>query len=144
MIKEDLKQRLGVLVKDWNVKNPKRIYCTIEHVNIKEVAKILYKDMKLRLSTITGVDNGDNFELIYHFSCDKTGELFNVRTFLTDRKNPCIDTLCQMFQACDWSEREIHEMLGITFTGHPNLKHLLLTENWPKDKYPLRKDYTNE
>ena len=38
----------------------------------------------------------------------------------------------------EWIEREIWEMLGINFKGHPNLKRLLLAEDWPEDKYPLR------
>ncbi|MCK9615713.1 MAG: NADH-quinone oxidoreductase subunit C, partial [Candidatus Omnitrophica bacterium] len=48
------------------------------------------------------------------------------------------------FKSSDWVEREIHELLGINFKGHPNLKHLLLDDDWPKDSYPLRKDYKNE
>jgi NADH:ubiquinone oxidoreductase subunit C len=95
----------------------------------------------MRLSTVTGIDNENNFELIYHFSADKSGEIFNLRIFLNDKNNPEIDSLCGLFQASNWVEREINEMLGINFKGHPNLKRLLLTEEWPKGVFPLRKEY---
>ncbi|MDD5195347.1 MAG: NADH-quinone oxidoreductase subunit C [Candidatus Omnitrophica bacterium] len=144
MIKEEIKRRLEKNIKDWVVKNPKRIYFTIESKDLKETVKLFYQKMKLRLSTVTGIDNLTNFELIYHFSCDKTGELFNLRVFLSDRDKPEIDSLCDIFESSNWVEREIHEMLGIKFKGHPNLTHLLLDDTWPKNKYPLRKDYSNE
>jgi NADH:ubiquinone oxidoreductase subunit C len=143
MIKEEVKKKLEQKIKDWQIKNPKRIYFTINKEDLKEVASILYKEMNMRLSTVTGIDNENNFELIYHFSCDKTGEIFNIRVFLEDKENPEVDSLTDVFRAGDWIEREIHELLGIKFKGHPNLKHLLLDEDWPKDKYPLRKDYKN-
>ena len=143
MIKEEVKKKLEQKIKDWQIKNPKRIYFTINKEDLKEVASILYKEMDMRFSTVTGIDNENNFELIYHFSCDKTGEIFNIRVFLEDKENPEVDSLIDVFRAGDWIEREIHELLGIKFKGHPNLKHLLLDEDWPKDKYPLRKDYKN-
>ncbi|MCM8786580.1 MAG: NADH-quinone oxidoreductase subunit C [Candidatus Omnitrophica bacterium] len=144
MIKDKVKNRLKEKIKDWVVKNPRRVYFTIEKENLKEVANVLYKEIKMRLCTITGIDNENNFELIYHFSFDKTGEIFNVRIFLKNKNNPEVDSLCDLFNASNWIEREIYEMLGINFKGHPNLEHLLLNKNWPKGKYPLRKDYTNE
>jgi NADH-quinone oxidoreductase subunit C len=45
--------------------------------------------------------------------------------------------------ASDWVEREIHEMLGIKFIGHPRLTHLLLDDDWPKGDFPLRKSRKN-
>ncbi len=144
MIKDEVKQILAPMLKNWEVKNPKRIYFEIDKNDIKEIARKLYKDFDMRLSTITGIDNENNFELIFHFGLDKTGEIFNVRTFIIDKNNPEIDSLTDLSKASDWVEREIHELLGINFKGHPNLKHLLLDDDWPKNSYPLRKDYKNE
>ncbi|MDP2923825.1 MAG: NADH-quinone oxidoreductase subunit C [Candidatus Omnitrophota bacterium] len=144
MIKEEVKEKLGKKIKEWVVKNPKRIYVTIDKNDLKEVARILYRQMQMRLSTVTGIDNETNFELIYHFSADKTGEIFNLRIFLENRKNPEIDSLCDLFKASNWVERELYEMLGINFNGHPHLKRLLLAEDWPKDKFPLRKNYNKD
>lgn len=141
MIKAEVKERLKSKIKDWFIKNQRRIYFTIDKKDLKEVAKILHKDLEMRLSTVSGIDNEVNFELIYHFGLDKTGELFNVRVVIEDKKNPAIDSLTSLFKSTDWIEREINEMLGIQFIGHPNLKHLLLDHDWPKNEYPLRKDY---
>jgi NADH-quinone oxidoreductase subunit C len=144
MIKEEVKKLLSPMLKNWEVKNPKRIYFEIDKNDIKEISRALYKDFDMRLSTITGIDNENNFELIYHFSLDKTGEIFSIRIFIIDKNNPEIDSLIDLFKASDWVEREIHELLGIKFIGHPNLKHLLLDDDWPKNSYPLRKDFKNE
>jgi len=144
MIKEEVKNHLSGKIKNWEVKNPKRVYFEIDKNDLKEIAQELYKGFGMRLSTITGIDNEKNFELIFHFGLDKTGELFNVRAFITDKINPEIDSLVDLFKSSDWVEREIHELLGINFKGHPNLKHLLLDDDWPKNNYPLRKDYKNE
>lgn len=144
MIKEEVRKRLADKIKQWTVKNPKRVYFTIDKSELKDVAYILYKEMKMRLSTITGIDNEDNFEVIYHFGYDPTGELFNVRVFIPDKSNPELDSLTDMFSASNWIEREINEMLGIKFKGHPNLKHLLLDKDWPEDKFPLRKEFREE
>jgi NADH:ubiquinone oxidoreductase subunit C len=144
MIKEQVKERLKDKIKDWDVKSPKRIYFTINNKDLKEVAKILHKEMQMRLSTVTGMDNENDFELIYHFSFDKSGELFNLRIFIEDKENPCIESLTEIFQSTYWIEREIYEMLGINFKGHPDLKRLLLDEDWPENKYPLRKNYRDE
>ncbi|MFH1768821.1 MAG: NADH-quinone oxidoreductase subunit C [Candidatus Omnitrophota bacterium] len=144
MIKEEVKKRLDGKVNNWFVKNPKRVYFSIAKEDLKEVAKILYFDLNMRLSTVSGVDNEDSFELIYHFGADSTGEMFNVRVFLYDKNNSEIDSLTGMFKASDWIEREIHEMLGVNFIGHPNQKHLLLDEDWPTGNFPLRKSCAPE
>jgi len=143
MIKEEVKNALQHIIKQWVIKSPRRIYLTIDKTHLLQVATLFYRDLKMRLSTITGIENEHTFELLYHFSSDKTGEIFNIRIFL-EKNNPEIESLTALFTASDWVEREIFEMLGIRFNGHPNLKHLLLDEDWPKDNYPLRKNYTNE
>ena len=144
MIKEKVQSTLEKKIKNWFIKNPKRVYFTIDKKDLKEIAKILYVDFSMRLSTVSAMDNEENFELVYHFGYDKTGEMFNARLFIDDKNKPEVDSLVEMFKSTDWVEREIHEMLGINFIGHPNLMHLLLDHDWPKDSFPLRKDFTND
>ena len=55
--------------------------------------------------------------------------------------NPEIDSLAPLFEAANWVEREIHELLGINFRGHPDMRRLLLSDDWPQGVYPLRQDY---
>jgi NADH-quinone oxidoreductase subunit C len=60
---------------------------------------------------------------------------------IEDRAQPEIDSITPIFPGAEWIEREMWEMLGINFSGHPNLKRLLLADDWPEGKYPLRQDY---
>ncbi len=144
MIKDNIKDALGKKVKDWFVKNERRVYITILKEDLKDVARLLYEDLGLRFCTASGIDNENNLEIIYHFSFDKTGEIFSLRVFIEDKNKPQVDSLTSIFSAASWIEREIHEMLGVDFVGHPNLKHLLLREDWPQCSFPLRKDYQDE
>ncbi len=132
-----VKQVLGSKIINFFEKNPRRYYIEILSRDIVDSAKILFEDLGFRLSTASGVDSESHFEILYHFSYDPTGEIVSLRIKL-DKTNPEVDSLTKIFPAAEWIEREIWEMLGINFKGHPNLKHLLLSDDWPKDKYPLR------
>ena len=94
--------------------------------------------MGIRFAIASGTDTPGGFEILYHFSFDKTGLIVSVRVLIEDKNNPEIDSLAVISPAFEWIEREMWEMLGIKFTGHPNLKRLLLSEDWPEGKYPLR------
>jgi Ni,Fe-hydrogenase III component G len=71
---------------------------------------------------------------------DSLGCVITVRTRL-DRNDPCIDSLAPFCPAAEWIEREMWELLGIRFRNHPDMRHLLLSDDWPEGKYPLRRDY---
>ena len=137
---EELREKFGDLIKDIKVHNERRIYITVDKKDLKEAVKIVFNDMGARYQIVTGVDNFDSFELLYHFSFDKEGGVIvSLRTFL-ERENPEIESLASLIPGIAWIEREIWELLGINFAGHPNLKHLLLRDDWPEGYYPLRKE----
>ena len=137
-ILEEIKQRLNDKISDWYEHNPQRIYFTVGKENIRQVARILFKDLGLRFATASGIDTPSAFEIVYHFSFDETGQIVSMRTFIEDKQNPEIDSLAVIAPCFEWIEREIWEMLGIRFIGHPNLKRLLLADDWPEGEYPLR------
>jgi Ni,Fe-hydrogenase III component G len=137
-ITEQIKQKLADKIGNWYEHNPRRVYFTVDKKDIREVAKVLFKDLGLRFAIATGTDTPDGLEILYHFSFDKTGQMISARTLIEDKKNPEIDSLTVLSPAFEWIEREIWEMLGINFLGHPNLKRLLLADDWPEGKYPLR------
>lgn len=120
--------------------NERRLYITIPKEQMLDVAKFLFKEKGLRLSIATGIDTREGFEILYHFSYDKIGTYFTIKTFIP-KDNPNIQSIASLYPAANWIEREIHELLGINFEGHPNLVPLLTAEDWPQDKYPLRRDY---
>lgn len=141
-INDEIRERLAGKIADWKEQSSKRIYFKIEPKDLREVAQVLFKDLGLRFAVASGQDTPQGLEILYHFSSDKTGQIFSARVLIRDKKKPEIDSLAPLFPAAEWIEREMWELLGINFTGHPNLKRLLLAEEWPEGKHPLR--HSNE
>ncbi len=137
-ILDEIKQRLKDKISDWYEHNQRRIYFSADKKDIRQVASVLFKDLGLRYVIASGIDTPKGFEILYHFSFDKTGQIISVRVLIEDKQNPEIDSLAVISPAFEWIEREMWEMLGIKFSGHPNLKRLLLAEDWPEGDYPLR------
>ncbi|HOK56637.1 MAG TPA: NADH-quinone oxidoreductase subunit C [bacterium] len=136
---EKLKERLGERIKEIKVHNERRIYLTIDKKDLKEVANIIFNEMKARYQIVTGIENFDSFEILYHFSFDREGGVIvSLKVFL-EKEKPEIESLTDVIPGISYIEREIWELLGINFLGHPNLKHFLLREDWQENLYPLRK-----
>ena len=135
---DKIKEKLGNKIIDCYVHSPKRVYISIKPQVLKEAVNFLFKELNLRFATASGQDTPGGIEILYHFSFDKTGAIFSLRVLMEDKKSPEIDSIATIFPAAEWIEREIWELLGINFRGHPNLKRLLLSEEWPEGKYPLR------
>jgi NADH-quinone oxidoreductase subunit C len=91
------------------------------------------------LIQISAIDNGQNFELIYHL----TGPHRTVIAIAIElpRDRPEMPTTSDILPSAGIYERQIYDLFGIVFTGHPNLKRIILNEDWPKDEFPLRKDW---
>lgn len=92
-----------------------------------------------RLITISTTDSGKEFELIYHFTGPHR-TIISIATRLP-RESPEIPTLSDILPPAGIYERQIHDLFGITFSGHPGLKRIMLNEDWPEGEYPLRKDW---
>ena len=136
---EQIRERLGgKILSNIEEKTKKRFYLEVSKEDIVEVIKILFVDIKLRFITASATDMEQYFEILYHFSFDKTGDILSLRTKINDKNNPEIASITPIFIGAEWIEREIWELLGINFKGHPNLKHLLLADDWPEGNYPLR------
>jgi NADH-quinone oxidoreductase subunit C len=142
MLQEELKNRLSE-VKDKLIgieeTTERRIYLLCEAENAHAVNKFLFEDLALRFVIITGIDSDDCFEILYHFSNDETGCFVTVKAFIRDREKPSIESITPFIPAAEWIERELHDILGIDFVNHPNLRRLILADNWPEGVYPLRK-----
>jgi NADH:ubiquinone oxidoreductase subunit C len=91
------------------------------------------------LITISAVDNGTMFELMYHM----TGPHRTVLSFAIElpRDNPEVHTVSDILPPAGIYERQIHDLLGIGFLGHPDLKRIILNEDWPTNEFPMRKDW---
>jgi membrane-bound hydrogenase subunit beta len=101
---------------------------------IHPATQVLVERFGLRhLSTITGQDTGSAIELLYHFW---DGGGLTLRTSLP-REKPRIATLTDLIPGAAFYEREVSEMLGVTFDSHPDPRPLLLPDDW-EDEPPLR------
>jgi NADH-quinone oxidoreductase subunit C len=83
-------------------------------------------------------DAKDRFGLVYLLSNTETNERITVRAFVND-PDPVVPTAVGLWEAANWLEREVWDMFGIRFEGHPDLRRILLPEEFTA--FPLRKDY---
>jgi NADH-quinone oxidoreductase subunit C len=116
----------------------------IKREHLLEVAKFLKEEPDYDfnfLSDLCGVDymgKDPRFEVVYHlYSLTHTHRL-RVKVSLSDN-DPTIPSVVSLWKTADWHERECYDLLGITFSDHPDLKRILTPEGF-KD-YPLRKDF---
>jgi Ni,Fe-hydrogenase III component G len=138
-ILENIKVRAGGDIVNLEDRSKRRVYITIRKEILKKIAGYLFNDVKARFSIASGVDTRSAVEILYHFSVDDIGLIVSLRVIL-EKPTPVVDSLTSIMKCAEWIEREIHELLGVDFKGHPNLKHLLLKDDWPEGNYPLRRD----
>lgn len=91
------------------------------------------------LNYITAVDYYSYFEVVYQLTSLKHNHSFVIKTRCYDRENPTVPSVIGLWQGADFQEREIYDLMGIKFEGHPNLKRLFLWEGF--QGHPLRKDF---
>ena len=91
------------------------------------------------LTSITAVDYYDYFEVVYQLTSIKHNHSLVVKTRCYGRDNPIVPSVVSLWRGADFQEREIYDLMGISFDGHPNLKRIFLWEGF--QGHPLRKDY---
>ncbi len=132
--------RLQGLAKNIVAGRPNGVYADVPREHLLEVAKILRDEYDgYHLTTITALDSGENFEILYHFVVGD--RLLNLRVFLP-RKDPTVDTLSDIIPGAVLYEREIHDIMGIQVRNHPDMRKLLLPDSWGWG-CPLRKDWAD-
>lgn len=90
-------------------------------------------------TAVTAVDRLDHFELIYHLSSLRLNHMVILKTRALDHEAPEVPSVVSVWFGAHLQEREIYDLLGIRFEGHPYLKRLFLWEGFPG--HPLRKDF---
>ncbi len=137
---KDLREKLKGKIIDIVQPREKRIYIRVEPKKTPEVIEYLFFKYKCKFCTATGMDIREGIEIIYHLAREDKNMVINVKT-LVPYPNLEIKSIGKKIPAFRWVEREINEMLGVTFIGHPDMRRLLLADSFPKGKYPLRKDF---
>ncbi len=117
----------------------RRAWIDVAPETVFEASSVMFEEIGARLQIATGIDTPAGIEVLYHWALDGDDCVVTVRTTV-DRENPVLESLAPMCPAAEWIEREIWELLGVEFQGHPDLRHLLLDDGWPEGNYPLRKD----
>jgi NADH-quinone oxidoreductase subunit C len=113
---------------------------TVPADQLLDVASVAKNDLEYRmLMSVTGVDWKDSFEMLYHiYRLDSPFPLV-LRCRLPHEEHPEIPSLMPLWSGADFQEREVYDLMGIVFVGHPDLRRILLADDFPG--HPLRKDW---
>jgi NADH-quinone oxidoreductase subunit C len=93
------------------------------------------------LSSLTGVDCLDSFEVVYHIESIRLNLITCLKVKTYDRENPRVPSVCPVWPGANLQERDAYDLLGIHFEGHPDLRRIFLWDGFAG--FPLRKDYLN-
>jgi NADH-quinone oxidoreductase subunit C len=140
LVIEKFKAKFNSDILEIAIKNQKRIIVSIKPESLINVAGYLYRGEGFRFIIASALHTKKGFEIHYHYSKDSIGLILNIHVIL-DKDKPQIESLSNMFNASNWIEREMHELLGINFLNHPNQEKLISEGNWAEGIYPLRKEF---
>ena len=105
----------------------------IEYIKNTEGLKFDY------FNYVTAVDYYSYFEVVYMLTSLEFNRSVVLKVRIFTRDNPAVPSITGFYQGADLQEREVYDLMGITFEGHPNLKRIFLWEGY--DGHPLRKDF---
>jgi len=114
----------------------------VKSQKIADVANFMKSDSGLDfnfLNSISAVDYIDHFEVVYHLTSLNKRHTAIVKTRLDGRDDLTLPSVYHLWRGADFQEREIWDLMGISFSGHPNMKRIMLWEGF--EGHPLRKDY---
>ena len=131
---------LGGMVVEVTEQNPRRGWVRVDPARIREVSRVMFEQQKARLATVSGIDVRDGIDILYHWCFDSESYVVTVKG-LAARPSLEIDSVGQDLPAANWIEREIHDLLGAEFRDHPDMRRLILADDWPEGAYPLRRDF---
>lgn len=143
---EKLKEKIVSLVPDAEFEENKQFLTAIipsekflaTAKNLKEGTDTAFD----YLFNLTGVDMTKYLMVVYHLKSTKQNHSVVLKVRTADRENPVIGSVSDIWRAAGFYEREVYDLLGIRFTGHPDLRRIFLEESWIG--HPLRKDYKDE
>ncbi|WP_455140588.1 NADH-quinone oxidoreductase subunit C [Candidatus Hodarchaeum mangrovi] len=145
-LKDNYGTKLILLEKSDN----NRLKVQVNQDNLLEVMQFLKYEMGFSsLESVTGLDWESYFEVVYHIDrWDGDPTLLQVHIRLDNRENPVVPSLTSIWASANWHERELWDLYGINVKDHPNLKRLLLPDEWDdfehkhiSELYPMRKEY---
>ncbi len=145
-----LREKLKNLLIHAEISAENRIKVQVSAENLVELMQFIANELNFStLESVAGVDWETHFEVVYHVDrWDGDPTVIQVHVKLEDRDNPEVPSITSIWASANWHEREVFDLYGITITNHPNLKRLLLPEDWDEfehkhisELYPMRKSY---
>ncbi|GBE04913.1 MAG TPA: NADH-quinone oxidoreductase subunit C [Nitrospirae bacterium] len=142
-IAELLKEKFPIEVQDvTNFRD--QVSVSVKRDRISDICRYLIDDPDISmdfLSDLCGVDYPERrlrFEVVYNLCSLKYKHRIRIKALIPE-DDPSIDSVVPLWSGANWHEREACDMFGIVFNGHPDLRRILMPEDW--EGYPLRKDY---
>jgi NADH:ubiquinone oxidoreductase subunit C len=124
-------------VLDIRIPRAHRAFILIKPEKLRDAVKYIKEEMGIiHISTITAVDLEDKIEVIYHLTDKNLSIALKVQVPID---SPVVDSISDIIEGAPFYEREIHDLMGVVPKGHPNLKKLIIPEDWPEGLYPQRK-----
>jgi Ni,Fe-hydrogenase III large subunit/Ni,Fe-hydrogenase III component G len=122
--------------------NSARLFLTVKRESMPDVADYLFNTVRARLILSSATDkspiNG-TYEVTYIFSLDRDNLIVALKE-IVDPADPRVPSLTNIIPGADWHEREMRDLMGIVPEGHPDPRRLVVSDDWPEDVFPLRKD----
>ena len=139
-LKQEIINKLGITEDKIVIVRQRRLSCEIEYSRFADAFKILIVDLKfISLCALTGLDEADKLSVIYHLARED-GTVLSLKTSV-DKNNPVLMTVTATFPSAEVYERELVDLLGFKVEGLPQGNRYPLTDDWPLDEHPLRKDW---
>ncbi len=139
-IKESLIKKFGYTQDSIRVTRARRIFMEVSRDDFRKVFEYAVRDLKFPgLAALTGLDEVERFAAIYHLS-NGNGIVLSIKTGI-EKAKPVIKTITGIFPSADVYERELADLFGIKVEGLAPGNRYPLTDDWPKDEFPLRKDW---
>lgn len=135
-----LAERINTAVAD-SVEETAPEWVRVRPEKLIDVSRFIHDDRQLDaryLNSVSGVDKYDYFDVVYHLTSLSHNHQLIIRV-RADHDDPDVPSVVSVWQGAQLQEREVYDLLGIRFSGHPNLKRILLWEGFPG--HPLRKDF---
>jgi Ni,Fe-hydrogenase III component G len=136
---EEVRNRLGERAMDVQVRSPRRVYIDVAPDDLAEAARALFAGMGARYAIASGLQTENGFEVLHHFAFDADHLLVTLRVRADENEEPEFESLAPMIKGAEFIEREMKDLLGIRFRGHPRPERLLLSDDWPEGVHPLRR-----
>lgn len=139
---EDLKQEFKEKIKEISVEFGDEVVA-VDSAFLLDIAKFLKNapyafTMLLDLTCVDFKDQKERFQMVYHLFSLSNNLRLRLKTPLPE-KEPFIDSLTPLWKNANWLEREVYDMFGIQFRGHPDLRRIFMYDGFKG--HPLRKDY---